>query len=371
MSLAVVASVNLFSGALNTVIAKWMDEQKIGSDYGVLQADCDSTEAGAAYSQPFLQAWLMMLGELLCLVVFSIMYLFANESRRANLNVNRHALKFSVPNLCDWTGTTLIFASYAFITASTIQMLRGSSVVLTCLVSKFYLGRQQHPHHILGVVLVTAGLVFVALSSIVGPKPDELYAEQEKLGNPVVGIMIVLGAQLAVCMQWIIEEKLNTKNPIHPLLAIGTEGSSGFLIGIPILIAAELMGAEVTKGFRQTSHCRDLFLGSMSLPLSIAFFNASGFAITKMTGATARSTIDASRTVLVWVMCMYLGWESFKWLQFIGFIVLITGTSMYNNLIVIKCLLGEEEKAEMEKALLESTTKESKEIMDDVQLKGN
>jgi len=201
------------------------------------------------------------------------------------------------------------------------------------------------------VVLVTAGLVCVGLACVVGPdstQPHKPYAEEEKLGNPIIGILLVLSSQFAVCMQWIMEEKLNTKHPIHPLLAIGAEGTCGFIVGIPILVAAHFLVSDVAKGFWQTTHCRPLFIGSLSLPLSIAFFNASGFAITKITGATARSTIDASRTVLVWVMCMYFGWETFKVLQFIGFLILVTGTMLYNNVIVIKRLLGEEEKAEME-----------------------
>jgi hypothetical protein len=42
--------------------------------------------------------------------------------------------------------------------------------------------------------------------------------------------------------------------------------------------------------------------------------------------ATARSTIDCSRTVLIWFVSLYLGWETFKWLQLLGFGVLVYGT---------------------------------------------
>lgn len=42
--------------------------------------------------------------------------------------------------------------------------------------------------------------------------------------------------------------------------------------------------------------------------------------------ATARSTIDTCRTVLIWAVSLSLGWEQFKILQVLGFVVLVYGT---------------------------------------------
>jgi hypothetical protein len=68
---------------------------------------------------------------------------------------------------------------------------------------------------------------------------------------------------------------------------------------------------------------------------SISFFNWSGISVTKTTGALARSTIDTSRTVLVWAIDLAVGWEKFLGMQFAGFILLVFGTLLYNEAIVL------------------------------------
>lgn len=53
--------------------------------------------------------------------------------------------------------------------------------------------------------------------------------------------------------------------------------------------------------------------------------------MTKSVSATARSTIDSCRSLGIWVVSMYLGWESFKWLQVVGFGLLVYGTFIFNG----------------------------------------
>jgi len=69
--------------------------------------------------------------------------------------------------------------------------------------------------------------------------------------------------------------------------------------------------------------------------VSIGLFNTTGVTITKNASAVARSTIDTSRTILVWAISMALGWEGFVWLQLIGFVFLVPGTLIYNEILVI------------------------------------
>lgn len=69
---------------------------------------------------------------------------------------------------------------------------------------------------------------------------------------------------------------------------------------------------------------------------SIACFNFFGMSITKYLSSTARSTIDASRTVIVWILSVAVfRWENFSWLQAVGFGVLVSGTFTFNSVIPI------------------------------------
>lgn len=62
--------------------------------------------------------------------------------------------------------------------------------------------------------------------------------------------------------------------------------------------------------------------------------------VTKSLSGAARATIDACRTMFIWLYALHAGWESFHMLQVLGFVVLISGTSLYNE-ILKSCLPGE------------------------------
>ena len=62
-------------------------------------------------------------------------------------------------------------------------------------------------------------------------------------------------------------------------------------------------------------------------------------AVTKSLSGAARATIDACRTLFIWLYALHAGWESFHALEVVGFVVLISGTSLYNE-IIKSCLPG-------------------------------
>jgi hypothetical protein len=62
-------------------------------------------------------------------------------------------------------------------------------------------------------------------------------------------------------------------------------------------------------------------------------FNFFGLSVTRTVSATSRSTIDTCRTLFIWVVSLGLGWETFKWLQMLGFALLVYGTFLFNDLI--------------------------------------
>ena len=67
--------------------------------------------------------------------------------------------------------------------------------------------------------------------------------------------------------------------------------------------------------------------------LSFAFFNWFGLSLTISLSGAARLSIDACRTLLVWAVSLMLGWESFHSTQLLGFLVIMCGTTLYNELV--------------------------------------
>jgi hypothetical protein len=83
---------------------------------------------------------------------------------------------------------------------------------------------------------------------------------------------------------------------------------------------------------------KGILLLNLGIICSISSFNAFGVAVTKNASAAQRSTIDTSRTVLIWIFFLIYqgkGHEKFQVLQLVGFIILVTGTLVYNEIIVL------------------------------------
>ena len=72
----------------------------------------------------------------------------------------------------------------------------------------------------------------------------------------------------------------------------------------------------------------------------MAFFNGFGVAVTKNASSAQRATIDTARTLVIWVFFLifevYNQKEDFYWLQLAGFILLVIGTLVFNEIIVVQ-----------------------------------
>ena len=72
--------------------------------------------------------------------------------------------------------------------------------------------------------------------------------------------------------------------------------------------------------------------------LSEAGFNAFGIATTKYSSATHRSVLSTSRTVIIRVISTIFLGELFQPWAIPGLIMIVIGTAMYNEILVIPCL---------------------------------
>ena len=77
--------------------------------------------------------------------------------------------------------------------------------------------------------------------------------------------------------------------------------------------------------------------------ISIALYNFVGINLTQLVSSTARAIVDTVRTVFVWLFFLIPspirvegGKEEFHVLQFFGFILLIAGTLIYNEIVELK-----------------------------------
>jgi hypothetical protein len=76
-----------------------------------------------------------------------------------------------------------------------------------------------------------------------------------------------------------------------------------------------------------------ILAATLGTVFSIAFFNFAGISVTKEMSATTRMVLDSSRTIIIWLFSIIFKWQKFQALQLLGFVFLISGMFIYNNII--------------------------------------
>lgn len=188
--------------------------------------------------------------------------------------------------------------------ASVYQMLRGAVVIFTGLFSYLFLNRRLRGFEWFSLVLVVVGVGIVGLSSVLFPqkKPSaSSLVEDEFDYASLLGVGLVLGAQIFTASMFVIEEKILSRYKVTPLKAVGLEGSFGLisvLAAMPILhfaLGEKYPAFNIVQGYHDFFDHPTVWQSGLAISVSIAFFNWFGLSITSAISATARSTIDACR----------------------------------------------------------------------------
>jgi len=273
-------------------------------------------------------------------------------------------LLLALPAICDICGTTLMNVGLLFVAASIYQMTRGALVLFVGIFSVIFLRHKLGPTKWLSLMVVTLGVMIVGLAGALQAHPQHLpgnskrdlllsiLSRQPAPEEPVdhseavwtiIGVLMIAGGQIFTATQFVFEEHILAKYSINPTLTVAWEGTFGFLITILGMIVLHLtIGRteagrhhyfDAVEGWHQFTHNPAIFSSSLLIMLSIGGFNFFGLSVTRIISATSRSTIDTCRTLFIWIVSLGLGWETFKWLQVVGFVLLVYGTFLFNDLI--------------------------------------
>lgn len=319
----------LLSGAANTLTCK--------------QAFM-TTSSGHVFNHPFVQAGAMFTGEVGCMIFYLVStHLRGKRVRWPPLHV---LLGFAIPAWCDIIGTSTMYVGLTMTSASTYQMLRGSVVIFTGLMSRVMLRRATSTHQWLGMVLVFSGALVVGSTSVLQTDAPKDGSAPSSFSTILLGDLLVVFSQLFTALQMVLEERFVTGHSMPALLAVGCEGVWG-LTGLAALLLVLQYGPSGPGGLpiEDSLDAFDQIRASWTLlglllanAFSIAFFNGFGMTITKTSSASYRVVLDSLRTGVVWLFGMATGSERFHLLQVFGFIVMITGTTTYNETVRMPCI---------------------------------
>ncbi|KAG6123575.1 hypothetical protein E4U13_003819 [Claviceps humidiphila] len=367
----------LLTGVCNTLLSKYQDNQCV--------RDCDS-EHPKLFEQPVLQTAQMFAGEMGCWLIIALMAAYRRLTSRASpAEPGYHAVattdvvddedsnltKFGVdepsvlrgyrvmllalPAICDICGTTLMNVGLLLVAASIFQMTRGALVLFVGVFSVVFLGRHLHLFQWLSLVGVVSGVALVGLAGAIWP--DEKKAPQiggltstvssaeaplSDTARAIIGVLLIAGAQVFTATQFVLEEWMLENSPVEPIKVVGWEGLFGFLVTVLVMIVMHVLVGrteagrygpfDLVEGFRQMLQ-KNILISSFLTMISIGGFNFFGLSVTRSVSATSRSTIDTCRTLFIWIVSLGLGWESFKYLQIVGFAMLVYSTFVFNGII--------------------------------------
>lgn len=337
----ILAFIMVLTGSINTLSTKWADTMKASHSNG----EEDN------FNHPFFQADGMFLGEILCMLTFYILRCISRRQRQEQVEMSPSSQEagqfpkyiFFVPAMCDMLATSTMYLGLTLTYASSFQMLRGAVIVFTGLLSVAFLGRKLRYYHWMGIFIVIAGLVVVGVSDFLGNTAESEYT----LNGIITGDLLIIAAQIVTASQMVIEEKFVTRYNVPALLAVGWEGTFGFLVLSILLIPMYWIPAGIFSGnprgvledvpdaFYQMGSNPVLIAAVLGNIISIAFFNFAGVSVTKELTATTRMVLDSVRTLVIWLFSLAVGWQDFQYLQPIGFTILVIGMFIYNDLVFL------------------------------------
>ena len=346
----------LITGSINTIANKLQQ---------------NTTSLGIKYKghQKFI-TFCMFIGEFLCLLFYWIKdgrkkskseeIESSDNAQAINIKKKAKIWYFLFPALFDILGSSISSISLSFLPSSIYQMFRGAIIIFTCTASILFLKNKYYRQHFLGICIVVIGLIIVGVNAALSGSSDQF---DSKI---VLGIFLVVLSQVFSCFLFVSEEKILKNFDVPPLKAVGLEGMWGVACYIILLFIFYFIRCEswydilkdnvciqdgkdgdirfenaifALKQIWESSNIK-IFL-SMYV-LSIAFFNFSGLTISKYSSATSRTIVDTLRTVIVWTFFLVMPFvpedtkETFSWLQLLGFLVLILGSLIYNEILVLK-----------------------------------
>merc|ERR1719316_370506 len=204
----------------------------------------------------------------------------------------RSFMYVGIPAAFDLGTSMLTFFGLMYLSTSIWQMLRGSMIVFSALLSVPVLGRKLYCFHWLGICICIAGLVTVGTSNVLNSDTDE--AINTDVGDATLGMMLVVSGQMVIAGQMIAEEKLLKDVNLPGMLIVAFEGVWGFFLTICIVypICTYIGLEDMYDTYAMMLDSAELQTIATILVFSCATYNCAGMAVTSLLSAVQRSMIE-------------------------------------------------------------------------------
>ena len=163
----------------------------------------------------------------------------------------------------------------------------------------------------------------------------------------------VLLGQVIAAAQYVVEEKVLTDDQAAPMALVGLEGIWGALFMIPVLKICEILPGDdvggvvenTTDSWYRYEHSWWLSGITVVFLVSVLFYNVVGVTVTAVSSAIHHTFLDALRTLAIWCLSLVMfavsdghygeALTSLWWLQICGFMLLVCGQMVYDEVLRI------------------------------------
>ena len=328
---------------------------------------------GRKFSHSWFLNLVMFIGESMGIPVF---YLFFRKKEKSEEEKKEEEEKpeinkflLAIPGFLDTCSTGLANIGLILLPASIYQMLKGSLIVMTFLMSKFIVKNKHTLDHYIAIPVSTLGVILVGLSAYMNAEKNEKDESTGSASQTLLGIVLMIIAMFILSIQFCFDEHFMRKYSCHPLICIGYEGIFGFFINLflcfifyfikcgsygknenPSYFVENICTEDDKRNWypeniifalRQLFHNNILIIIVPTVIIFMSSFNILGVSITKYGSATTRSVTDNVRSFLVWLWFLMPFnnkklIEHFSFLQLFGFLCICLGAFVYNGLFKLE-----------------------------------
>lgn len=285
-----------------------------------------------------------------------------------------------IPSLFDLFATTISGIGLLWVDASVYQMLRGSLMIFSAILSICCLGRKLKPFHYIGIATTTLAVTLVGYASVKSASADA----NQNMSLEILGIFLIVGGQFIQASQMVAEEVLLKDFGAPALVIVGMEGFWGVLWMIVLMAiiqftpgfsdsclqnfqqqcidtklstptdcsAAQLYHEDTEESLYMIGTTMTLGILTIIYCIAILGYNVSGMNVTKQLTAIHRTILEAMRTLCIWIVQLFIfyavkwgdhgeKWNDWSYMQAGGFVLLILGSLIYNKIIRVPCISQE------------------------------
>jgi drug/metabolite transporter (DMT)-like permease len=273
------------------------------------------------------------------------------------------------PTFFDLLASGLLSIGLLYTTASMYQMLRGTEIIFTALLSVFVLHRTLNSQNTLGLALCALGLSIVGYSGVLSCKASQnnlnydllsssfsAWSSSTSASQTLLGFFLIIGAEAVQALQIVAEEFLMSvaDTQLPPVEVVGYEGAFGLIIfSVFVLPALQFsrfgkegngLQEDSIESILMVSRSPQLFRYAVGFVALMAAYNLAGMMVTENMGALSRTIAETLRTLLVWGVDLFLyymkikgveggrlgeAWTRYSWIQLVGFSITVIGTACY------------------------------------------